>query len=248
MKTLIGSRALALHIPVKRTPKDVDYFSDNPVFGAEVFYHPDLEKWCWDAVATLDELYTIKVSHSFWRLKNKSFEKHLYDIIEMQRNGAKLIPRLYDILYPIWEQRYGKKKANLNQSASDFFNKQVTRLYDHDSIHATIADGEPLFNKILKDGQQVAVDKAKFDALDHETKIKLVQEEIYATALERLYIGQDDPVGYKTAYVRSLKEMFTSYSKGWFALWIVDNLLELKAPAFDFHQKFLENQHKLIRI
>jgi len=252
LKVLIGSKALEQHILLDREPKDVDYISTEPIPGADVFYHADLEKWSWHSVASLDELYTLKVSHSFWRLKNNSFEKHLYDIMKMQVAGAKLIPELYNILYPIWEELHGKKKIDLSLPIDKFFNKNVTRTYEHDSLHASVADGQPMFERILKDGSKVAVDREKFERLGYSLKLKLVREEIYVTALERNLIPLFESKGFVNkldvhrAYSRALRAMITNYSKGWFALWIVDNLLELRDTQFDYWQRFLDNQHKLI--
>lgn len=248
-KTLVGSQALSMHMNIGRKPKDIDYFSQEPVEGAEVFYHPDLRKYPFGEFATLNELYTIKVSHSFWELKNNSWVKHMKDIVRMQKEGAEFLPGLYNILYPIWEERYGKKKANLEESPEDFFKSTVSRVYEHDSIHASVAFyDEPLFNKILRDDHQVAVSKEKFDALSHEDKIKLVKEEVFATALERQII----PSGYKypqrIAYMWALQKLITSFSKGWFPLWVVLNFAELSEARDDFVKVHLDNKGKLITL
>ena len=58
MKTLVGSAALSHYVPVNRKIKDTDYFSDKKLENSDCFYHPDLEKWDWGNIATLDELYT----------------------------------------------------------------------------------------------------------------------------------------------------------------------------------------------
>jgi hypothetical protein len=249
MKTLVGSVALKHHFPDSRKPKDVDYFSENAVEGAENFYHPLLEQWNFGDIATIDELYTIKVSHAFWSLKNGSWEKHMHDILFLQSKNAQFIPELYTLLYSIWEERYGKKKANLEQSPEDFFNKNVTRVFEHDSIHHSVAYyDEPLFNKILRDGHAVAVDRSKFDNMSIEDKNKLVREEVYATALERQII----PSGYKenprVAYSWAMKKTLTSFTKGWFPLYIVLNYMELRKPDINYVQKHKDNNHLLIPI
>lgn len=250
MKTLIGSQALAKHMKLNRTPRDVDYFSDRPVDGAETFYHTLLEDWSWSDVANLDELYTIKLSHSYWELRNGSWEKHMFDASMMKRAGAVFIPELHDILYAVWEDTHGVKKANLEQSPEDFFNNNVSRIYEHDSIHASVAyhDGIPLFNAILRDGHAVAVDKSKFFALDYQTKLELVREEVYATALERHII----PSGYNysptRAYSWALKKTITSFSKGWFPTFIVDHFEDLRKPTEDFVQTHKDNADRLVRL
>lgn len=244
--TLVGSKALKSHFPDSREPKDVDYFSQTLVEGAEVFWHDDLLKWDFGTIATIDELYTIKVSHAFWELHG-TWTKHMNDIIFLQRKGAKFIPELYAILYPIWEERYGKKKANLEASPEDFFNSNVVRIYDHDSIHQSVAYYEkPLFDRILRDGHQVAVDKSKFDSMSLEDRLRLVREEVYATALERQLIPNDYHGSPRVAYSWAMRKTITSFSKGWFPLFIVLNYNELYAPDIRFVQKHRENSHMLI--
>lgn len=248
MRVLIGSRALAnLCSDFYREVGDTDYFSDSPVEGAEVFYHPALEQWNWGEQATLDEAYTIKVSHSFWALRNGSWRKHMRDIQFLQEHGAEFIPALHDILYPIWEEVHGRKKANLEQEPDRFFNPRVNRVYEHDSIHASVAyHGVPLFNEILRDGHAVAVDRAKFQAMPLERKFQLVREEVYATALERQLIPRNYLGSRKWAYETALCQTITSFSKGWFPLFIVLHWSELRRADVDYVQVHRDHAHLLV--
>lgn len=242
---LIGSSAVKHHFPDFRDPKDVDYFSTTPVKGAEVFWHEDLSKWNFGDIATLDELYTIKVSHAFWELHG-TWNKHMYDVLYLQSKGAEFLPELYAILYPIWEERYGKKKANLEAEPEEFFNPNVDRVYDHDSIHESVAYyGKPLFERILRDGHKVAVDQSKFDSMPLEDRLRLVREEVYATALERKLIPQEYKTNSRSAYAYAMNKTITSFSKGWFPLFIVLNYSELYKPDINYVQKHKENYHIL---
>lgn len=257
MKILVGSSALIQYIPtLGREPKDVDYFvagvyKIDSMKGVEAFPDDRLLDYFGnvDRVATLDELYTIKISHIFWDLNNKSWDKHIFDIITMEKAGAKFLPGLYATLYPIWEQRYGKKKANLNMMPEDFFNKNVVRIYDHDSIHASVAyHDEPLYKAILKDNHPVSVDVAKWDALSHEDKLSDVREEVFATALERQLIPSYYKTSPRAAYKWALKKTMTSFSKGWFALFIALNLSELWKPDVDYVARHKQNSSRLIKL
>lgn len=256
MKILIGSAALLTHgINIGRNPADLDYFTDQEFISEdkklETFAHNDLIDWFGkeDRVATLDELYTIKVSHIFWDLKNTSWEKHVHDIILMEKAGAKLDLGFYTVLYSIWEERYGKKQAKLNVAPEDFFKSSVRRIYDHDSIHASVAYyGEPLFNRILRDGSAVAVDISKWESLSHEDKIRTVREEVYATALERQIIPSEYTSSPRAAYHWALKKTITSFSKGWFPLFIVTHLAELWNPEIDYVARHKENADRLIKL
>ncbi len=264
MKILIGSAALAQYIELGRKPKDIDYFVDKnykmyvsekmddlKATNTEVFAHQDLVGYFGnvDKVATLNELYTIKVSHIFWDLKNGSWDKHCYDIILMQKAGAKLIPELYNILYGIWEEVHGKKKTNLNMMPEDFFNKNVTRIYDHDSLHSSVAYyDKPMYFRILKDNHPVNVDVKKWEALSLEDKFKTVREEVYATALERQIIPSVYKASPRAAYKWALKKTITSFSKGFFALFIATHLEELWKPDNDYVAIHKQNKSKLIKL
>jgi hypothetical protein len=247
VKTLVGSRAIKHHFPeFPREPKDTDYLSPEPIDGAETFWHPELEKAGFGEIATVDELYTLKISHAFWNLHG-TWNKHMGDIVFLWKKGAQFIPELFDILYPIWEERYGKKKANLNAKPEDFFNKNVHRVYDHDSIHRSIAYYDrPLYERILRDGHDVMVDRAKFEALPYEDKLKLVREEVYATALERQVIPSDYKYSPRAAYAWAMMKTVTSFSKGWFPLFIVTNYQNLFKPDVDYVKRHRENSDRLV--
>lgn len=251
MKILIGSQALIQHIGEIRVPKDTDYFSDQEIEGAEIFFHPSLKDYFKDEErsATLDELYTIKMSHIFWDLRNNTWEKHVQDIITMRERSAKLIEDLYRLLYAVWEEVHGKKKANLSQSARDFFSDKVVRKYEHDSIHASVAYYDaPLYERILMDGEEVKVDKSKFDVMSYEDKLKLVREEVYATALERLVIPSEYKYSPRRAYAWALRRTTTSLARGWFARFIAENIEKLRQPDVDYVRVHKDNSDKLIRL
>jgi len=246
MRVLVGSQAARLHFPDFRRPKDTDYFSDEPVEAAEVFYDPRLELWDWGEVATPDELYTIKVSHAFWPNR---WPKHIQDIAWMQEHGCKRIPELHVLLYGIWTDHYGRKRARLRKgdTAETFFTSTVQRRYDHDSVHASIAyHNRPLFNEILREGEAVAVDRAKFEQLDYTRKLQLAREEVYATALERIIIPSDYKESPLRGYRWALEKTVTSFSKGWFPLFMVENIRHLLRPDIDYVSKHLANSDKLI--
>src|SRR5678815_2557645 len=199
---VIGSTAARHHLgDAWREPKDHDVFADEGgqqwVLEArkeDAFWHPSFTA-CWpsgERFATLDELYTIKISHSYWELKNNSWGKHMGDVVMLKRHGAQLIPELHKILYGVWEQEHGVKRVDLNMDKAAFFDDAVPRRYDHDSVHESVAYGdEPLYNRILKDDAEVGVSMKKLKALPFEDQVRLFREEIYATALERKVIPSD---------------------------------------------------------
>lgn len=252
---LIGSAAARLNGLDLREPHDLDYFTDQHIPSrmdgkrVETFYHPDLDKWDWKwTVATLDELYTIKVSHMFWDFR---WVKHAKDVIAFQQHRAVFIRELFDILYPIWVEQKGKKKARLPKGTKpdEFFTASVPRVYEHDSIHSSVAYYDaPLFNRVLQDNEPVAVSWSKFEALPEHIKMQLCREEVYATALERKVI----PSGYKInslhAYRWALQQTITSFWKGRWALWMVLHLDELQRPDVDYVQVHRDNSERLVRL
>jgi hypothetical protein len=249
---LIGSGAARLWFPDFRPSKDLDYFTDQEMpkekggKRVESFYHPGLEKWYWENTATPSELYTIKVSHLAW---SNNWVKHAKDAIFFQKKDVALDENLYAILYPIWEEHYGRKRARLPKGtkAEDFFTKQVERKYEHDSIHASVAYYDaPLFNAVLQDGEDVAVSWGKFEALSETDKLRLVREEVYATALERLVIPSDYQYSSTAAYRWALQQTITSFWKGRWSKWAILNLQHLVTPEIDYVQKHKDNDRKLV--
>jgi hypothetical protein len=255
--TLIGSRAMAHWFPDAREPKgDWDWQGSHPVESCAVtlkgdrhdtFVDERLGTWPWGSIATPDELYTLKISHSFWEINgSKSWDKHASDIVFLSRKGAQFLRPLYDIVLPIWKERYKRNPTNLNQSAGKFFADAVQRKYDHDSIHESIAYGdEPLYMSILRDGSEVAVDNSKFWAMCHDAQIKCVREEIYATALERILIPRNYKGSPRAAYHWALRRTATSLFKGEWALFLMLNLDELMQPDCDYMTRHITNMHML---
>ena len=254
---LIGSTAIDKLFPgeLGREPKDEDYIvsTDEEVIvglGSDVFSHHTLDTWLggWDRTATLDELYTIKLSHSYWELKNGSWNKHIFDMRWLKRKGATLLEPLHATLYKVWEEIHGSKKTNLAMEKGDFFKDAVTRIYDHDSIHDSVAYGEvALYNKILKDGSTVDIDNKKLWGLDHDELILLFREEVNATALERIVI----PSGYRCspgfAYRWALRRTITSLTKGKSAQFILENFERFAKPD-NYLKRHLLKADRLVKL
>lgn len=237
-RLVIGSTAMGLHLPEARNPKDLDVFSPDWEIDAEVFWDDAFEEWIppgTDRCASLNELYTIKVSHAFWELHG-TWNKHMADVVALRRAGAQLLPILYPVLYDVWARRYGSKnRLDLAQSKDAFFSDAVTRLYDHDSIHVSVAYGDrPLFESVLKDGAEVEMDMRKVWALPFEDRVRLFREEVYATALERLIIPSGYEYSPRRAYAYALRKTVTSLTKGRSALFLVENYEIFRAPDVNY--------------
>ena len=257
---VVGSHALKWNGLDLRDPKDWDVFCPGapeikiwPHKGrGDVFWHESFEEWIPEGTnrhATLDELYTIKASHQGWELKNGSWNKHAYDLIMLKRAGAKILDPLYANLYKVWEGLHGKKVMNLDQDKSEFFDDAVRRTYDHDSLHESVAYGDrPVYESILKEGATVDVDSRKLWALNHESLVRLFQEEIAVTALERIVVPRNYKGSPGAAWLWATRRTVTSLTKGKSSRFLIDNLETFMKPDPEYVQRHLRNKDRLVRL
>lgn len=238
----------------KRHPRDMDFFVSDPseIESPEDFYHPALAEWMFKKdpsfkssvhghpMATLDMLYTIKLSHSAWDLRNGSWFKHMDDLAALGTKGANVDEELYQILYGIWEERYGKKKVDLNKDYTEFFTDHVKRVWDHDSIHESLVHpARPRYEKYLTG--DVAMDMKKVWSEPKLNIYFLFMEEVLATALERWIIPSGYTCSPRWAYMQALKLTITSLTKGRSSRFMAEHYLTYKvfSPVsyFDNHRK-----------
>lgn len=258
---LVGSQALGEYIEIGREPKDHDIWTNEPEYDSfeeydgkrvEKFWHEGLVLFFENrpeqsAIATLDELYTIKCSHVGWELRNGSWDKHMSDIVKLKSAGAQIIDSQYKILYKIWEDVHGKKQLKLALTKEEFFGDAVVRKYDHDSLHESVAYGDhAMYIDVLKDGSEIDVDMAKIKALPWENQIKLFREEVYATALERQVIPSGYKISPRKAYAWALRRTITSLTKGWSSRFLVENYDVMRKPDVDYVAVHKSKAHKLI--
>lgn len=256
---IVGSHALKALGVCNREPKDMDLWSNKPesghLFGQKVdhLWHERFAEFIPETdqaqYATLDQMYTIKLSHSHWELKNGSWGKHIYDLIQLQNAGAKLDMGLYKVLYKVWEEMHGKKVMNLDQDKTEFFDDAVRRMYDHDSLHESVAFGDrPIYEEILRDGATVDVDSRKLWALPHERIVQLFIEEICVTALERIVIPRNYQTSPGAAYMWALRRTVTSLTKGKSSRFILQNIQEFIKPDPNYVQRHLSKKERLIKL
>lgn len=249
-RLIIGSTAMFNQGYTDRRPDDLDMFADDPPMGVDAFWDDAFSGWIpegMNRMATLDELYTIKLSHSYWELKNGTWRKHMHDLVALQDAGAKVDQPLHDLLYGVWERRHGKKRVDLSQESDEFFSDAVRRKYDHDSLHRSVAYSErPLYEEVLKAGASVQMDMKKVWAMPLDLQIKLFREEVYVTALERIIIPSDYTESPRAAYAWALRRTITSLTKGKSAQFISEHFKTFRVPDMDYVQHHLANADKLI--
>ncbi|MFE5290147.1 hypothetical protein ACFRAQ_34710 [Nocardia sp. NPDC056611] len=263
MRTLlVGSHAAKWHgVDLGRTPGDYDFFADTEfpemMHGdnengdkVDIFWDDALTQWLPEGhygIAYPEELYTIKLSHAAWELRNGSWDKHMNDAMVLKAAGAQVDEDLYKLLYSVWERHHGKKQVNLDEESDEFFTDAVVRRFDHDSLHRSVAysPGKPLYERVLKPGKTVAMDMAAVWAMPFDRQVALFREEIYVTALERLIIPSNYQYSPGRAYKWALRRTITSLTKGRSSRFIAENYDIFRQPDFDYVRHHQRNAHHL---
>jgi hypothetical protein len=240
----IGSTAARFRWPdFPREPKDRDVFSNQSQAGEDAFWDERMYEYFHHRgpgpvarFATPDELYTIKMSHTEWELKNGSWNKHMSDLLWMQQKGCQVDEELYKLLRSIWKDRYGDRQFNLADDKATFFSDGVKRKYDHDSLHRSVAvePGFPCYAYVLKDGAEVDIDGRKMWASGPEFLRDLFYEEIAVTALERKVIPSDYTSSPMAAWSWALRRTVTSLTKGKSSRFIRENYGYYRKPPYDY--------------
>lgn len=170
--------------------------------------------------ASLELLYTLKLSHRFLR-NSPFFNKTRNDILYYESLGYSLekLPRvLKDFLEVRERETYKYKHPNLNQPAKDFFNTQnFTYMYNHDDIHDAIKwYHQPAYLFFLEPGSEVKCSRELFELLPMEIKLAAVVEEACVLALERSLIPHGFHINNFKIFKYALEKVCTSITSGWF--------------------------------
>lgn len=251
---ITGSTAVKYHLPSSREPKDLDVFYtegqkigegvDGILVSKEVYEAVPFVEYNNQKFATLDTIYTIKLSHLTW---NKvGWEKHKSDVLFLKKVvGCKVIRPLWELLLEFWSKTEGNKEfLSLKQSKDDFFTDNVEYKYDHDYLHELVSSPyEPVYKSLLKEGEEVLIDKSKFLKLDKKGMVKLFREEITTIALERWYLTDywfDRNITFEKSYSLALEKTILNLTKGWATEFIVMNLEEFVKPDKEVAKKVLK--------
>jgi hypothetical protein len=182
-------------------------------------------------IISLDDLYTLKVSHLFWDI---NWEKHMYDSVRLNKLGCVLNEELFNKLYGFWlnyhnfDSKLKVKRSNLNMKLDDFFDNNIKCEIKHDDIHEII-NPNPIYKKIIVQEGYASTDEDKWNNLGFEDKIKLIQEETMVMAYERLNNRY-----YKAAYNWQLKQLILKHLPFCEAKFAIINYKELVNCPFDY--------------
>lgn len=252
---IYGSTAIKHFFPdFSREPNDLDYISYVPeiLFNkgthhsehihenkVEMYYLKSfeyiLDNNIDDRFVDPNFLYTIKVSHAAWDVK---WEKTIKDISFLKSKGCTLDKELFNSLYKEWEIIHSKKKVKMGVKNEEFFKENIERKYDHDFLHYHFKYYHyPLNHYIREDLSKPLCSEKLWNELDHFNKIRTALEEIFILATERYILNGMPPKG---ARIKTLKQMITSSTSGWFNLFLILNFDELRTTDEEYFNKKLK--------
>lgn len=181
--------------------------------------------------ATLNDLTTIKLSHLPYDIM---WNKHLNDYLVFKKHGGRINQRLYSLLKTYWKDFHDNKPfLSLYKTKDQFFDDFVTKPHDHDYLHELVAyPYVPMYTTCLKDGQEVMIDKGKFDSLAFEHKVKMFREEMAVIACERWILNPKakQKIPFVHAWSKSVHKTTTALTKGWASEFICENIEHFLKP------------------
>lgn len=245
---LIGSRALAHHIPEFRKfvkGKDVDVIStvewcegDQQV-GERVEYHSTwklnneraIELYNENGVCSLKGLSLIKRSHLF---RDWFFDKHIAQWCHWLKYQRKFwTEEDIDFLNErirLTKETFPVNSPSLKMSNDEFFDDAVEKEFDHDYLHELVAFyREPLYTRLKHEEREGSAwcERDLWDQLTYEDKNKSVAEEAHVIAIERFLIRNDWKTPTRFAYYNAMKKICTTLTSGWFRNHAIDNFDEI---------------------
>ncbi len=213
----------------------------------------NIVKWLLKHDTTLNVLYTIKCSHLGW--SNPMWTKHKQQLLLMQKQNAKIIPELYNLLINHWKIKLGDKAfLSLDKNKKEFFTDHVNYRFNHDDLHIEASYyTRPLYELVLKKGSEVLICEKKFKNLLFTDQIRLFKEEIHTIALERWILNPywiKKGISINVAHSLSIQKTITNLTKNWACDFIIQNLNHFVKPDYKIYykviNKLLTNKEKEI--
>lgn len=163
----------------------------------------------------------------------------MFDVQFLRGKGCKVDYKYFWKLYAFWPEIHGKnRRSDLKMTKDEFFDNKVN--YDsmeHDEVHLLL-NPEPVYTRILKEGQEVELDAAKWEKLSEEDKLNLVREEVMVMAWERY-----KNMSYRAGYATMLKKFIMNHCPLFSLIFTIENYVELHKPKFNFY-KTIQNGTK----
>lgn len=204
----------------------------------------DLPNGLHAVVASPEALFMTKKSHVHLPIKwPKNIED--YHFLKNRIGDTSYLEAYLKLRKTEMSKVFQERTINLNMKNEDFFmksNKSVKRYYEHDDLHAaTCYYGEPLYDQLKIDKTKALIDRALFDKLSFQDKLRTVREECYAIALERRIIPAieaGEAYDSQGAFMYALERISTTLTKGWFREFAIENYPEIKVLDKDYVTAF----------
>jgi hypothetical protein len=203
------------------------------------------------AVASPASLALIKRSHLY---DPADWHKHIgdYHFLKARVDAASITPERRaagELRLAEWRAQHPEDKGSGSMripNAQFFANTRAAliRAYQHDDLHQATCYGErPLYQQLKEDPELAYVSGRRFEALSHVERVRLVREETYAIALERVVIPSIElgrPWDAERAFQHALRRICTNLTTGWFRDYAIENYPEVCRYDTDFVARFLE--------
>lgn len=204
-----------------------------------------------EAMVSKEALLALKMSHRYLR-NSPHFLKTMRDIQSLRAQGVVMTAELENLWLPQREQEtYVYNHPKLNVDKQTFFDDSVGYVYDHDSLHETVALLEkPAYTFYMQDGAQVMTDREKFFSVDEQIRLYGVYEESCVLALERSQIPFNFEPDARRSFEMALMKVCTSITSGYFREWAYEHYDEVIAlyeqlGEEDYIERFKKNAHLL---
>lgn len=198
-------------------------------------------------IAKPNLIFTLKKSHRFLK-DSPHFLKTMYDYKHLRDNCGCVVPdQLKDWYKERTKQTYWYKHPNLNVSKDEFFKDDgIPYIYDHDTIHLSMAHlDRPAYEYFKDDQAEVMCSKKKFFECDEKTRLFAVLEESYVLALERSQIPAPGVWTPRKSFETALAKISSSITSGWFREYAYENYFKaLELYDDNYVKKFWQDVDK----
>jgi hypothetical protein len=203
-------------------------------------------------VPSQETLFQIKRSHANFDVH---FMKTIMDVRAMMKQwnitdpAAERQHNFYHARHDEAKARFGKRQERIKLAKTNeafFKGGEKLRTYVHDDLHRAVAsEDRPLFEKCKVDLESAFVSKdIFFNKFTQEQRLNMAMEESMVIALEREYIPNRKEGQLPTErmaldmYRKGMLKEIKDLSKGWFQDFMIDNILELEKPKWNYIERF----------
>jgi hypothetical protein len=132
------------------------------------------------------------------------------------------------------------KRISFNKPVDQFFNKNVDREFDHDTLHKLTCRYEtPLFEQHIAIPGHALIDMDSFFTMSFENQVTMVQEEAVVIGMER-YWQFDKSLSSGVVFQKGLYKLLSDLCKGKFQDFALDNIQHVVKPRWSFMETFSE--------